>query len=104
MNTRFLRLLWATRNRWPLWVFGTLSLLLLAMPSTVLTFIGGVLGVMHDHIMAKLHKLMDRYAPPTKEAWAVAREIDEVEDALDEAARQDADEIRALLQRPNECN
>ena len=45
-----------------------------------------------------------RYWPPTKEALAVAAEIVEVQDALDEAAEQDRNEVRALLRHPNEFN
>lgn len=104
MNNHTARLLWATRNRWPLWLFGTLLLVLLALPAVVLTSAGKALDRLNGLLLERLHKWTDRHFPPTKEALAVAAEIVEVQDALDEAAEQDRAEVRALLRHPNEFN
>lgn len=104
MNNQVIRLLWTTRNRWWLWAIGWVSLMLFLLPGAALSYVGGVLEIVHDHIMAQLRKLANRHYPPTKEALAVVAEIVEAQDALDEAAEQDRDEVRALLRHPNEFN
>lgn len=100
----WLRLLWETKARWPLWLLGALSIGLLFAPGVFLCAAGKRMMGLSDALGDALRQWTDKNAPPTRAARKIVREIERVEHDLALADRMDRDAERALVEPHNECN